>query len=64
VRVRHSDGDEHVMNWDGCRLGADWIIPAAVFVPHLDPDQSLSRAAKHSVGARRAAETFVLERWV
>ena len=60
VRATHKkDGDEHVMPWDGRQLGEDWITPAAAFLPHLDPEQSLLEAMKHSEAARAAAEEFV-----
>jgi hypothetical protein len=59
VRVIHRDGDEHVMTWDGKRLGNDWMTPAATFLSYLDPEQSLTEAQKHSPAARTAAERLV-----
>jgi len=59
VCARHKEGDEHVMSWDGRQLGDDWMAPAADFLPHLNPEQSLSEATKHSKAARVAAEAFV-----
>ena len=59
VCARHPDGDEHLFCWDGKQLVEDDMTPAAGFLPHLDPECSLSEAVKHSRAAKVAAEKFV-----
>ena len=59
VRVIHRDGDEHLMTWDGKRLGPDWMTPLAALVRNVDEEFSIAEAEKHSGPAKRAAERFV-----
>jgi hypothetical protein len=59
VRAIHRDGDEHLMAWDGRRLGPDWMTPLAALVPVADERRSMTEAQRHSEVARKAAEKFV-----
>jgi len=57
--VAHKEGDKHRFRIDGRRIVDEWITPAAAFTKHLDAEQSLSDAKKHSAAARAAAEDFL-----
>jgi hypothetical protein len=59
VRAIHSDGDEHLMTWDGKQLGPDWMTPLAGLIPVADENRSMTEAQGHSGAARKAAEKFI-----